>query len=97
MNKKTHFRIMGKANEFSTPKKKKKSPHSATFVKRSPRLMGKYKLPSSCSSTATISLFDNEVEIDMPRDETIDLPMNESLVRVENMDVVEVENEYVHH
>ena len=95
------FRMMGEGNQFSTPKKKKKSPHPATFVRRSPRLMEKYKLPFSCASTDPISLSDDEVEMDLSRDaspakdETIDLPRDESSARVENMDLVEVEREFV--
>ena len=87
---------MGKNDDFGTPKQKKKSPHTTTFFRRSPRLMGKYKLPFSSSSTELISLSDDEV--DLPKDaspirnETIEFLSIESPVRVEDMNhLVEVE------
>ena len=46
-----------------TPKKKKKTP-LATFVRRSPRLMEKHRLPFSCSSSNPISLSDDEQEVE---------------------------------
>ncbi|KAM7516366.1 hypothetical protein LguiA_005949 [Lonicera macranthoides] len=97
---------MGKAKEFGTPRKKQKSSHPTTFVRRSPRLMEKFKLPFSCSSTDPVSLSDDEVEIDLPRnesyvnespvrDETMDFPRVESPNRVETMDLVDMGREYV--
>ena len=74
---------MGNGNEIRTPKNMKKSPDTATIVRRSPRLMGKFRFPFSYSSANPISLSDDEGE--MPRDET---PVRvETVIKVDNMDV----------
>ncbi|KAM7508862.1 hypothetical protein LguiA_019315 [Lonicera macranthoides] len=56
--------IIGKPKApFKTPRKQAPKP---SVIKRSPRLMGKFKLPFSCTSEKTIALSDDEPDFSDP-------------------------------